>query len=174
MAFCKCGDPNCPVSENISKIKEAIQTIGTVYEPLEEMKGTTFMGMIAIKNDTSTFIRFLIRLCNIPENNQDMSPAILESTTNILNAPDLYGNTPMHYFAARGDEHKEKFPLFMGFGACLCIRNNAGESVLDVLHTNTITLIEDGDEMGIMFDTVSAEIFGVARKPKSVYVYKIE
>ena len=80
----------------------------------------------------------------------------------------------MHYFAARGDEHKEKFPLFMGFGACLCIRNNAGESVLDVLHTNTITLIEDGDEMGIMFDTVSAEIFGVARKPKSVYVYKIE
>lgn len=166
--FCKCNDPHCPASGMISEIRETTETIGLTYTDLEKMGGTTVMGTLAIKNNMSMFLAFMQRFCHIPEQDKELTPEILTASGNLLSNKDLYGNTPMHYWAARGEEHKDKIPLLLAFGGCLCIENNAGERAVDILRTRKMTLIADGDALGVSYDTEVAKIVAIVPSPRKV------
>ena len=124
------------------------------------------MGTLAIKNNMPMFLAFMQTFCNIPKEDKDLMPEILKASGDLLNNKDLYGNTPMHYWAARGEEHKDKIPLLLAFGGCLCIENNAGERAVDVLRARKMTFIADGDAMGVSYDTKVAKILDIVLSPR--------
>ena len=47
-----------------------------------------------------------------------------------LQGQDLYGNTVMHYFALR--KNNVALAEFLRVGGCMCIRDYAGQSAIDV------------------------------------------
>ena len=48
----------------------------------------------------------------------------------VLQGKDQYGNTVMHYFALRKND--AAMAELLRVGGCMCIRNHAGQSAIDV------------------------------------------
>ena len=122
------------------------------------------MGMLAIKNNMSMFLAFMQSFCGIPKEDKDLTSEILKASGDLLNNKD--GNTPMHYWAARGKEHKDKISLLLAFGGCLCIENNAGERAVDILLTRTMTLVAEKDALGVLYVTKVAKIVAIVSSPR--------
>jgi ankyrin repeat protein len=112
-----------------------VETIGVQYVELERMAGTTILGLLAIKNNVSAFLHMLSFNNNIPD---------------ALNAQDLYGNTPLHYFALRGKENCALSAHLREMGACI-LTNRAHQSPHAVQVSRHIVCCEDGNKFGASY-----------------------
>ena len=57
----------------------------------------------------------------------------------VLQGRDLYGNTVMHYFALRKND--VAIAELLRVGGCMCIRNYAGQSAIDVRKTEELHML---------------------------------
>ena len=57
----------------------------------------------------------------------------------VLQGQDTYGNTVMHYFALRKND--EAIAELLRVGGCMCIRNYAGQSAIDVRKTEELRML---------------------------------
>ena len=57
----------------------------------------------------------------------------------VLKGQDLYGNTVMHYFALRKND--VAIAELLRVGGCMCIRNYAGQSAIDVRKTEELHML---------------------------------
>ena len=57
----------------------------------------------------------------------------------VLQGQDLYGNTVMHYFALRKND--VAIAELLRVGGCMCIRNYAGQSAIDVRKTEELHML---------------------------------
>lgn len=130
------------MSDGFSALR-AVPTIGTRYHELEEMGGTTALGVLAIKNNLECFLHLL---------------SMHEGSEDALNQQDIYGNTPLHYWALRGFQACGVVGYLqeMGgdFGAC----NFAGESVSKVMETRSVTCKEPGVPIGARYSAERMDI----------------
>ena len=97
------------------------------------MGGTTAFGLLAIKNLHTHFMHLL-----------SMSVDAKRS----LNMRDLYGNTPMHYWALRGEGARGILSQLEEFGGDILGANLAGETPGCVAATGGITCKEPGVGIG--------------------------
>ena len=58
----------------------------------------------------------------------------------VLQGKDLYGNTVMHYFALRKND--VAIAELLRVGGCMCIRNHAGQSAIDVRKTEELRMLD--------------------------------
>ena len=116
------------------------------YAELERMAGTTILGLLAIKNNISAFLHMLSFNKDIPD---------------ALNAQDLYGNTPLHYFALRGSENSGLLAHLHEMGACI-LTNRARQSPQAVQISRRIVCCEDGDKFGASYCAVRQVVSVVA------------
>ena len=100
------------------------------------MGGTTALGLLAIKNLHIPFMHLL-----------SMSVDAMRS----LNARDLYGNTPMHYWALRGERARGILSQLEELGGDVWSANLAGETPRSVAATGGVTCKEPGVGMGARF-----------------------
>jgi hypothetical protein len=114
----------------------ALPTFGTRFYELEEMGGTTALGILAIKNNIEAFRALLF---------------IHTDTIKALRFKDIYGNTPMHYLALRGVDACGVLGYMQELGGDLTARNLAGEDVRQVLHSRKITCKEPSCDIGACF-----------------------
>ena len=154
MSGCKCNDPECPARSVVDEIRRTVATIGVPFTALEASGGLTIFGMLAIKNDASTFSSYMKRLMHIPDDDMDLTPEIEAATKETLNSKDVYGNTPMHYWAAREDQ-KEILTCLLQFGGCLRIHNNAGQRGIDIMREKKLKCIANTDPIGVVIDTTT-------------------
>lgn len=112
-----------------------VATIGVQFVELERMAGTTVLGLLAIKNNVSAFLHILSFSKNIPE---------------ALNAQDLYGNTPLHYFALRGRETCALVAHLSEMGACI-LSNYARQSPLAIQLSCRIVCCEENKRVGASY-----------------------
>ena len=57
-----------------------------------------------------------------------------------LKGQDQYGNTVMHYFALR--KNNTAISELLRVGGCMCARNCAGQSAVDVLRTGELRMLD--------------------------------
>ena len=113
-----------------------LATYGTSFTELERMGGTTALGLLAIKNLHIQFMHLL-----------SMSVDAVRS----LNTRDLYGNTPMHYWALRGQEAYGILSQLEELGGDVYCPNMAGETPRSVVASGGITCKEPNVRMGARF-----------------------
>ena len=112
-----------------------VETCGVAFADLETMAGTTVLGLLAIKNNVPAFLRML---------------SLYKDKADALNAPDIYGNTPAHYFALRGVERCGMLAHIREMGA-RTVQNCARQSPEDVLASRRIVCCEPGQAVGASF-----------------------
>lgn len=110
--------------------------MGTRFHELEEMGGTTALGILAIKNNLEAFTS-LLKMCDDPKIS--------------LNLSDLYGNTPLHYWALRGAEASGVLGYLEELGGNPRARNLAGDEVWQVARDRKITCKEPNVDVGACF-----------------------
>ncbi len=133
------------MNDEFAVLRRRHATHGEQYYELEEMGGTTALGLLAIKNNIGTFME----LMQLSDNHDRV----------LLNTPDLYGNTPLHYFALRGaNVSRGVLAMLEERGGDCHARNHAGESVFDVLKCRRITCKEPYIMLGAQFCAVRLAI----------------
>lgn len=100
------------------------------------MAGTTALGLLAIKNNIAAFMHLL---------------ALADDPLLALNAKDLYGNTPLHYFALRGEGAAAVCAHLEEVGADRRGANHAGETPCVVLRSRCITCKQQHLALGARF-----------------------
>ena len=108
-------------------------TIGNRFVELEYMAGTTALGLLAIKNNITAFIHLL---------------TLSDDTKRELSVQDMYGNTPLHYFALRGGA---VFSYLEELGADGNMVNNGQQSAHAVLRSRRIVCKERPNEVGACY-----------------------
>ena len=88
------------------------------------MFGTTALGLLAIKNNVIAFMHLL---------------TLADDPPRALNTKDLYGNTPLHYFALRGEGAAAVCACLEEVGADPRATNHAGETPGVVVRSRSIT-----------------------------------
>ena len=135
-ALSRAADPRYRRRRPCFRMKlNRVETIGAQFVELEKMAGTTILGLLSIKNNTSAFLHVLSFNKNIPD---------------ALNAQDLYGNTPSHYFALRGKETCGLLAYLREMGACI-LANRAHQTPQAVQVSRHIVCCEDGDAFGASY-----------------------
>ena len=114
----------------------ALPTIGTRFHELEEMGGTTALGILAIKNNFDAFLALL---------------SMHSDSIKALSFTDIYGNTPLHYFALRGFEACGILGYLEERGGDPTARNLANEDMRQVLQSRRITCKEPNCDLGACF-----------------------
>ena len=120
-------------------ILKHVPTMGASFAELEVMAGTTALGLLAIKNNVSAFMYLL---------------SMYDHAARALNAKDLYGNTPQHYFALRGDDRRPLLAHLAEMGADLAVVNHANEAPCVVLSYRKVSCREKGERVGASFCAV--------------------
>ena len=135
--------------ETLSDLR-TLETFGPQFHELEQMGATMALGILAIKNNSTAFLHLL---------------QMHEDTAHALNKQDLYGNTPLHYWALRETafdilQHLQE----LGGNCAAC--NFAGESVACVVATRKVTCKEPNLNVGARFcaTNMTIEIVSVCWK----------
>ena len=132
--FCQCDDPNCPAGPIMRKIT-AMPTEGEVWE-LENVRGFTMATTAAVKNLPNVVKTICCQMVNDTMTEEEMRPQF----ERVLQGKDLYGNTVMHYFALRKND--AAISELLRVGGCMCIRNHAGQSAIDVRRTEELRMLD--------------------------------
>ena len=171
MSGCKCNDGCCAALSIVDSMRRSVSTVGVPFTALEASGGLTILGLLAIKNDQETFTSIFKHMLRIPKYYKDITPALIADTAQALRAKDVYGNTPMHYWAARGQERKNMMECLLRYGGCLRIQNNAGQSGFDIIGDKKLKCIADTDSIGVVIDTTTGAVDDViCFKPTSYVV----
>lgn len=112
-----------------------VSTVGVSFVELEHMAGTTALGLLAIKNNFTAFVHLM---------------SLYSDPVHALNVQDLYGNTPLHYFALRGDSARAICSKIEEMGA-KPYTNYADETPRTVLDTRTLSCREQDFPIGACF-----------------------
>ena len=162
--FCGCSDPNCPAVAMMRKIS-AMPTNGDVWS-IETVAGFTMATTAAVKNRLDVVQVICCQMVNRDMTEEQMRPEF----ERVLQGQDLYGNTVMHYFALRANDVAIKELLQVG--GCMCIRNNAGQSAIDVRRTQELRMLDAQLPVAVVVFRPSAEpdmrIEPVGASPQSV------
>lgn len=121
-----------------------LPTNGDRFYELEEMGGTSGLGLIAIKNLFAAFMHIL-----------HMSK---EADATLINCRDVYGNSCMHYWALRGATHAGFLGMLEERGGMMRLCNRAGQSVLDVFERRRVTCMDPCSRFGAEYCAVSGHI----------------
>ena len=132
--FCKCSDANCPAVLMMRKIS-AMPTNGNVWS-IETVSGFTKATTAAVKNRLDVVQVICCQMVTGDMTEEQMRPEF----ERVLQGQDLYGNSVMHYFALRANDVAIKELLQVG--GCMCIRNNAGQSAIDVRRTQELRMLD--------------------------------
>ena len=132
--FCCCDDPNCPAGPMMRKIKD-MPTAGDAWE-LENVRGFTMATTAAVKNLLDVVKIICCKMVNDAMTEEQMRPEF----ERVLQGKDLYGNTVMHYFALRKND--VAIAELLRVGGCMCIRNHAGQSAIDVRKTEELRMLD--------------------------------
>lgn len=140
--YCKCDDPNCPAGPLMAKIKE-MPTNGIAWE-LERVSGFTMATTAAVKNLPDVVKLICCKMVDGTMTEEQMRPEF----ERVLQGRDLYGNTVMHYFALR--KNNEAISELLRVGGCMCIRNYAGQSAIDVHKTAEIRMLDPNEPYAVV------------------------
>lgn len=125
-----------------------VPTVGVHFRELEHMAGTTALGFLAIRNNITTFMHLL---------------SLYENPRRALNVEDIYGNTPLHYFALRGNSAGATIAYLEEMGADRGYRNHANDTPSSVLASRKLSCRERDQSVGAFFCSarllVSVEFF---------------
>ena len=108
----------------MAKIRE-MDTVGDEWE-IETVSGYTMATTAAVKNRPDVVKMICCKTVDATMTEEQMRPEF----ERVLKGQDIYGNTVMHYFALRKND--EALGELLRVGGCMCIRNYAGQSALDV------------------------------------------
>lgn len=123
-SFCNCSDPNCPAQDVMRAISD-MPTNGEAWD-IEHIRGFTMATTAAVKNLPDIVKRICCKMVDNTMTEEQMRPEFEK----VLQSKDQYGNTVMHYFALRKND--EAIADLLRVGGCMCIRNHAGQSAIDV------------------------------------------
>jgi hypothetical protein len=118
---------------------------------IETVTGFTMATTAAVKNRMDVVQFICCQMVNRDMTEEQMRPEF----ERVLQGQDLYGNTVMHYFALRANEVAIKELLHVG--GCMCIRNNAGQSAIDVRRTQELRMLDAQLPMAVVVFKPSAE-----------------
>ena len=118
---------------------------------IETVTGFTMATTAAVKNRMDVVQFICCQMVNRDMTEEQMRPEF----ERVLQGQDLYGNTVMHYFALRANEVATKELLHVG--GCMCIRNNAGQSAIDVRRTQELRMLDAQLPMAVVVFKPSAE-----------------
>ena len=133
--FCNCNDPHCPAQDIMRMIKE-MPTDGAAWD-IENIRGFTMATTAAVKNLPDVVKKICCKMVNDTMTEEQMRP-IFES---VLRGKDQYGNTVMHYFALRNND--AAIADLLRLGGCMCIRNHAGQSAIDVRKEQKLRMFDE-------------------------------
>ena len=125
----------------MSKIKD-MRTDGDSWE-LENVRGFTMATTAAVKNLLHVVKTICCKMVNDAMTEEQMRPEF----ERVLQGKDLYGNTVMHYFALRKND--VAIAELLRVGGCMCIRNNAGQSAIDVRKTEELRMLDSNFPVAI-------------------------
>ena len=91
------------------------------------MPGMTIMTLLAAKNNLDAIFMILTRMDE-------------KKHASLVNTPDAYGNTPLHYFALSNNEPALK--ALVGVGASMKHQNHAAETPWDVHESKSLDMVE--------------------------------
>ena len=146
---CKCSDANCPAVLMMREIS-AMRTNGEVWS-IETVAGFTMATTAAVKNRLDV----VKILCGNTVTGDMTEEQMRPEFERFLQGQDLYGNTVMHYFALRANDVAIKELLQVG--GCMCIRNNAGQSAIDVRRTQELRMLDARLPVAVVVFKPSAE-----------------
>ena len=162
--FCGCSDPNCPAVAMMRQIS-AMQTNGDVWS-IETVAGFTMATTAAVKNRFDVVQLICCQMVNRDMTEEQMRPEF----ERVLQGQDLYGNTPMHYFALRANDVAIRELLQVG--GCMCIRNNAGQSAIDVRRTQELRMLDARIPLAVVVFKLQGERTGIpahrGKQPRAV------
>ena len=169
-SFCKCSDANCPAVLMMRKIS-AMPTNGEVWS-IETVAGFTMATTAAVKNRLDVVQVLCCNTVTGDMTEEQMRPEF----ERFLQGQDLYGNTVMHYFALRANDVAIKELLQVG--GCMCIRNHAGQSAIDVRRSLELRMLDLREPVAVVVFKPSAEpdmrIEPVGASPPSVQCAECE
>ena len=169
-SFCMCSDPNCPAVSMMRKIRD-MPTNGDVWS-IETVSGFTMATTAAVKNCLDVVQLICCQLVNGDMTEEQMRPEF----ERVLQGQDLYGNTVMHYFALRANDVAIKELLQVG--GCMCIRNHAGQSAIDVRRAQELGMFDPRLPVAVVVFKPSVEpamrIESVGASPPSVQCAECE
>ena len=131
------------------KIKD-MPTNGDVWS-IEEVSGFNMATTAAVKNRLDVVQVICCQMVTPDMTEEQMRPEF----ERVLQGQDLYGNTVMHYFALRANDVAIKELLQVG--GCMCIRNNAGQSAIDVRRTQELRMLDARIPLAVVVFKPSAE-----------------
>ena len=158
--FCKCDDPNCPAGPMMRKLKE-MTTDGEAWE-IENVSGYTMATTAAVKNRSDLVKTICCMTVDETMTEEQMRPKF----ERVLQGQDLYGNTVMHYFALRKND--VAIAELLRVGGCMCIRNYAGQSAIDVRKTEELHMLASNLPVAVVVfkpsatPTIRIEKIGIA------------
>ena len=116
-----------------------------------EVSGFTMATTAAVKNRLDVVQVICCRTVTGDMTEEQMRPEF----ERVLRGQDLYGNTVMHYFALRAND--VAIQELLQFGGCMCIRNNAGQSAIDVRRTQELRMLDAQLPVAVVVFKPSAE-----------------
>ena len=133
--FCNCNDPNCPAQGLMRAIRD-IPTDGLAWD-IENIRGFTMATTAAVKNLPNVVKTICCKMVDDTMTDEQMR----HEFERVLHGKDLYGNTVMHYFALRKND--AAMAELLRVGGCMCIRNHAGQSAIDVRKEQKLRMIDE-------------------------------
>ena len=132
---CNCNDPNCPAQSVMRNIRD-MPTDGLAWD-IENIRGFTMATTAAVKNLPDVVKMICCKMVDDTMTEEQMRPEF----ERVLQGKDQYGNTVMHYFALRKND--AAMTEFLRVGGCMCIRNHAGQSAIDVRKEQKLRMIDE-------------------------------
>ena len=130
-----CNDPDCP-AQNIMRAIRDMPTDGAAWD-IENIRGFTMATTAAVKNLPDVVKMICCRMVDDTMTEEQMRPEF----ERVLQGKDQYGSTVMHYFALR--ENDTAMAELLRVGGCMCIRNHAGQSAIDVRKEHNLRMIDE-------------------------------
>ena len=104
---------------------------------IENIRGFTMATTAAVKNLPDVVKMICCKMVDDTMTEEQMRPEF----ERVLQGKDQYGNTVMHYFALRKND--AAMTEFLRVGGCMCIRNHAGQSAIDVRKEQNLRMIDE-------------------------------
>ena len=143
--FCNCNDSDCPAQDIMRAIRD-MPTNGAKWD-IECIRGFTMATTAAVKNLPNIVKMICCKMVNDTMTEEQMRPEF----ERVLQAKDQYGNTVMNYFALRKND--AAIADLLRLGGCMCIRNHAGQSAIDVRKEQKLRMLDEAIPLAVgVFD----------------------
>lgn len=131
---------------------------GAVWD-IESIRGFTMATTAAVKNLPDVVKMICCKIVDDTMTEEQMRPEFAR----VLQGKDQYGNTVMHYFALRKND--AAMAELLRVGGCMCIRNYAGQSAIDVRKEQKLRMLDEAMPFAVgVFDPSTTGPRGTLRQ----------